>query len=412
MDTDFLRREPSFWGKHTLLVDTAVATLLVLFGSLVFVGVGVGAKQTLLMLLLNVAMLGPYAFRRSYPVLAGGIVAAAAIVQLFSLAAVPPSFNVVGVPLAVYWLAAYGPRWSSMAGLGLAIAGGLSLGVALAVLDGWQRQQSWLSQLLPVMIVATICILIVTASWALGDLNRSRRRNAAALAQYTAHLETEAKNARALAAADERGHIAREMHDIVAHSLSVIITQADGARYAASADPAIAVSTLSTIADAGRGALNDMRTLLGVLRTGEQVEDRPQPTLQDIPDLVETMEMSGLTINHRTLGLPPANPAQRFNKIAQLAIFRVIQESLTNALKHGGAGTQADLVVDWGHKGLRVSIANDGQGSVTEDLESSGSGQGLVGIEERVSMLGGTLTAGPLPDHGFKVVAIFPYPQR
>ncbi len=406
MQTPLYEPRQSFGRRHPILADGFALVALFLVAVVLNSGLwfsAVGPLHVLIML----GMLLPYAFRRRWPVAAAIAVALTAVVQLFTLEQVPPGAHFIGVPMAVYWLAVYAPRWASRGGIALAVVGAIALGSSMLL---WTRNYNeFMSMLVAATLLAGFCILICAVAWSLGDLKRQRLNHQQALAQYTSYLEAEARNARALAAADERQHIAREMHDIVAHSLSVIITQADGARYAAAADPQVAIDTLGTVAETGRDALADMRKLLGVLRAPGAAADRPQPQMSDIVELVEAMEVSGLQINAETSG----TVRDVFNPVAQLAIYRVVQEGLTNALKHGDTSQPVTLGFHWQLRGLRIDIANHPRsGRPAGSLAASGAGQGLVGIDERIQMFGGTLTSGPQPDGRFLLTVFIPYPEK
>jgi signal transduction histidine kinase len=192
------------------------------------------------------------------------------------------------------------------------------------------------------------------------------------------------------------------MHDIVAHSLAVIVTQAQGGELAAAKSPERAVATLGTIAATGRLALADMRRLLGVLRADDAgtTGSQPQPTLADLAQLLEGFRAAGLTVRRTDDGTPrPVGSA------TELTVYRVVQESLTNTLRHAGPGTHADLRLAWGEHELTVTVGDNGRG-----VTGSGTtvGHGLIGMRERVAVLDGTLTAGPGPGGGFEVRAVIP----
>lgn len=206
---------------------------------------------------------------------------------------------------------------------------------------------------------------------------------------------------RALAAADERARIAREMHDVVAHTLSVVVAQADGGRFAAKADPAQAAHTLETIADVSRAALTEMRALLGLLRIGdEDAALGPQPSIGDIPALVAATRDGGLDCSYVTTGTPRTLPIG-----AGLALYRITQEGLTNVLKHAGPAAKAFVQLRWEDDAVALTISDDGRGAGARD---DGDGQGVAGMKERATVFGGTLTASPRAGGGFVVKARLP----
>ncbi|MDR0432723.1 MAG: histidine kinase [Bifidobacteriaceae bacterium] len=213
-----------------------------------------------------------------------------------------------------------------------------------------------------------------------------------------------------LAAAAERTRIAREMHDIVAHSLSVVIAQADGGRYAATTDPAAATRALGTIAETGRAALEDMRRILGVLRNPDEDPDTtqlrvPVPDSQDVSALVAQMREAGLDIAMVRVGVGSTLPPG-----VGLALYRICQEALTNVLKHAGPGVKVTVVDRWEPTRVCIEVHDDGRGAAA--LGSQGPGHGLIGMRERAEMFGGTLEAGPSRSGGFSVVARIPLPAR
>jgi signal transduction histidine kinase len=194
------------------------------------------------------------------------------------------------------------------------------------------------------------------------------------------------------------------MHDVVAHSLSVVIAQADGGRYAGRADPAVASDALEAIAATGRQALADMRSLLGVLREEGREEYAPQPDVAAIPGLVEDVRASGLDVDLLVEGSPSELPAG-----PQLAAYRIVQESLTNVLKHAGPAGRAWVRLPWRPDALELSVLDDGRGASAAMVEADGAGQGLLGMSERARLHGGRVDAGPRPGGGFGVHAVLPY---
>ncbi|MGJ3402771.1 sensor histidine kinase [Glutamicibacter sp. Je.9.36] len=313
-------------------------------------------------------------------------------------------FSQVSVPIMVYTMAVYGKRWQSFSTLGLGLIGAL---LATFSMFGSSRYSPDPSPVFTfdMMISFVGLALVVTLSWTFGDLARTRRLAMKSLRDHAERLEKERLTERALAASDERNHIAREMHDIVAHSLSVIITQANGARYAAAKDPEIAIETLKTVSDTGRASLKEMRRLLGVLRKDEELENRPLPSLANVPELVESVAVSGLNVHLETSG----TPRKELPAGAELTIYRCVQESLTNVIKHAGPDTQTQVHIEWTSRGLNLSVSDDGRGAGSIVLE--GVGQGLQGMKERVALYEGTCTALPRTGGGFTVNVSIPYTE-
>lgn len=440
-----LRRLDQWTRLHPVRTDVmAAAALFTVLVALPWIALGPmvapdpQGRQTAVSLLAGAGMVLPWAVRRVRPVASAAVVTAAAVLHL--LAGPEFSLSLLMVPLTVYNLAANAPRSISVAGLLTGLVGGVANGVKVWLFpaqfvtpDGLTVRSP--AEPLAMVIMAIGCGLMVLTAWAFGDVVRNRRLTVRALEDRAHRLEVQSRQERELAAADERSHIAREMHDIVAHSLQVIISQADGARYAAAAKPALAVTALETIGQTGRSALADMRQLLGVLReTGETVAGvpgvtdddarrpaavvaspdgrgtrlppgrRPQPRLADLPALVETMRLSGLEVSLLETGTPRrALPAG-----GELAAYRIVQEALTNTLRHGGPDADAFVTLAWTARGLDLQIDDDGCGAAA-DPATRGSGQGLRGAAERTALFGGTLETGPRVGAGYRVSAHLPY---
>ena len=227
---------------------------------------------------------------------------------------------------------------------------------------------------------------------------RATRRELTALTQERLH---DAAAERELAAIQERSRIAREMHDVVAHTLSVVVAQADGGRFTARTDPSAAARTLETIADVSRAALTEMRSLLGVLRDSDgELALGPQPSIEDIPGLVAQAREAGLDVSLVVTGTPHALPIG-----AGLAAHRIVQEALTNVRRHAGPKARAYVQLAWEPDALVATVSDDGRGAAAV---GDGVGQGIVGMMERSSMFGGTLTAGPRAGGGWVVRARLP----
>jgi signal transduction histidine kinase len=387
---------------HPGTLDSCFAAVIFVFLVLPFAGAG--AVDYGVALAVSAALVLPLVWRRSRVTLSAGVVAAVSVLQLITgVEPVPAQFVIL---ITLYTLAAYGPRWASLGGLGLAIAGAAIGLVRFGDMIGLSGTEPVLTTVPLFLILLFFVESLVLLAWTVGDLARSRRLTYQALEDRTRRLEVERQQERDLAAADERSHIAREMHDIVAHSLSVIITQADGARYASAQSPELAVRTLGTIADTGRGSLREMRRLLGVLRGDETASTRPLPTLDDVDSLIQAVRRSGVRVACRRIG----TPRRELPLGAELTAYRVIQESLTNVLKHAGADTSTEVSLDYGTRGLTISVDDDGRGA-SPDPTTAGAGQGITGMTERVRLYDGTVTAAPRTGGGYRVQAFIPYTQ-
>jgi signal transduction histidine kinase len=388
-----LDRVAAWTREHPFAVDIAIAVAVFLLGVVLTAGSYWPDERTAFVF--GVLLTAPLAWRRRAPVPAAGVVV---VVGLLQLVAVPDLLVAdLSALMMIYALAAYAPRWAGRAGLVVGLVGAVLAAARYFPTSG-------LTEL--VASAGTIGVSVV-AAWALGDLRRARMQRLAALEERAQLLELERDQEMRLAATAERARIAREMHDVVAHSLSVVIAQADGGRYAGRTDPQAAAGALEAIAATGRQALTDMRSLLGVLREGGGEEYAQQPDVAAIPALVEDVRASGLDVDLIVEGEPQAMPAG-----PQLAAYRIVQESLTNVLKHAGPAGRAWVRLQWRADALELSVLDDGRGASAAMVVSDGNGQGVRGMRERATLHGGHLEAGPRPGGGFGVHAALPYGRR
>jgi signal transduction histidine kinase len=250
------------------------------------------------------------------------------------------------------------------------------------------------------------------SAWVIGDVARTSRRRAAALAERNAELQTAQEMIAEQAVLDERVRIAREIHDVVAHHVSVMGVQAGAARRIMSRSPDQAAEVLSSIEASSRQAVAELHRLLGFLRSesDDTLEGTaPQPTLSRLNGLIDQVNEAGLRARADVEGIPRPLPAS-----VDVSAYRVIQEALTNALKHGGLGTIVQVVIRYTPDSLELSVIDDGRGrsngrtgQLAVKTVPSG-GHGLVGMRERVALHGGRFDAGPVPGSGFAVRATFP----
>ncbi|CAL9465460.1 hypothetical protein SUDANB58_02732 [Streptomyces sp. enrichment culture] len=252
--------------------------------------------------------------------------------------------------------------------------------------ETWHQQVGF--QLTSIAVAALIGITV-----------RTRRTSTEALEDRARRLEIERDQQARLAAAAERARIAREMHDIIGHNLSVITGLADGGRYAAAKSPERAAQALDAIGTTSRQALGELRRLLDVLREeeGEEAEWAPQPTLADLDHLVSGVRKAGLPVRTTVRGRASLPPGR------QLTVYRVVQEALTNTLKHAGPEATSEIVLAYGGNGaVTVTVTDTGRGG---PAPTASGGRGLPGMRERTALYGGTLEAGPRPhpDRGWRV---------
>ena len=257
--------------------------------------------------------------------------------------------------------------------------------------------------------LAVLLTVPFVLAWVLGDSIRTRRAYWAQLEEKAARLEKERETQSQIAVAAERARIARELHDVVAHNVSVMVVQADGAAYVLDAAPEQARQALETISGTGRQALAEMRRLLGVLRTGEQPEGGeyvPQPGVEQLTDLIDQVRGAGLPVDFRVEGDPRPLPSS-----IELTAYRIVQEALTNTRKHGGPHAGATVRLAYTDDDLDLLVEDDGRGAQHELYEEGGAdglGHGLIGMRERVGMVGGSLEAGAREGGGFRISAVLP----
>ncbi|GAA1989099.1 sensor histidine kinase [Isoptericola halotolerans] len=381
----------------------------------------------------SVLTVAPLAWRRTRPVASAVAVYAVALAHL--LAGYPLLFPSDLAVLAALWaVTVYGPTWAHVTAIASTVVGSFLIGPVVAV------QQQSTSALNELAAVSMFSAVIGLAVWALAVVRRQRRVTLDALRDRAERLEIERDQQTRIATAAERARIAREMHDIVAHSLSIVVAQADGGRYAASQDPAAAVRSLDVISETGRAALSDMRRLLGVLREDEPRQEggpaeggtgptaggpdrpsttgggarpgrvpssgaaplTPQPDDADLAALVAQARDAGTRVSLVRVGR-----ARRLPPGAGLTLHRVVQEALSNVRKHAGPDPRVTVVQRWESANVVLEIADDGRGA---SAGSGDAGYGLVGMRERAAMFGGTLTAGPRPGGGWRVRFTMPVP--
>ncbi len=304
----------------------------------------------------------------------------------------------------IFTVASRGARWASR----FALVGAVAAPSLSAV--RWPTEGQDPSGAVFGTIFMTVTFVL---AWVLGDSLRTRRAYYAELEERATRLEREREARAKVAVAAERARIARELHDVVAHNVSVMVVQADGAAYVLDSAPEQTRGALETISGTGRQALAEMRRLLGVLRTGQDPDGDaaayvPQPGVEQLAELVEQVRSAGLTVDFRIEGSPRALPSG-----VELTAYRVVQEALTNSRKHGGDQVGAKVLLKYGERELTLLAEDDGSGEDRRLHEggADGLGHGLIGMRERVDMVGGSLQAGPRPGGGFRISAVLPLPE-
>jgi signal transduction histidine kinase len=325
---------------------------------------------------LLVVQLVPLVWRRRAPLAVAVVVTAAAIV--YGVAELPDPAIMFAPALALYTVAAYRPQSVSVP---VAVGGAAAGIVALVVAADADMAD-----------VAVNYVVAITA-WAVGLSVRGQR-------EHTAQVEAGRAADAQRAATEERVRIARELHDVVAHHLSVIVVQAEAAQEVLATRPEQAGAAMDTVADTARGALGELRRVLGVLRSDATLA--PAPDLAAVDELVASVRQSGLDVEVRTEG-----DARPLSGVVSLAAYRVVQESLTNVLRHAAA-RRAEVALAYGDDALVVTVSDDGRGAGPGPAAAEVRGHGLAGMRERVTVLGGHLDAGPRAEGGFAVRARLP----
>ncbi len=438
-------RTVRWFDDHRFAVDAVLAAGFGLFAVAtatdVFLGAGPWADRGAIMVW-SAALCVPLAWRRTRPV--GSAVAVYAVALSHLLAGYPVLLvGDVAVLVALYAVTVHGPTWSHRVAIASTLVGCLLLPVALAVRAGSP------TAVLDGLPFAVFCGMSALVVWAFALVRRSRRVTLDALRDRARRLEIERDQQARIATAAERARIAREMHDIVAHSLSIVVAQADGGRYAATSDPDAAVRALGVVSETGRAALADMRRLLGVLRAdddeGTDLDDAPrtlavgrprsaagalttgpgatparpaapasvtaplapQPDDADLEPLVAQARDAGMRVSLVRVGTPRLLPPG-----AGLTLHRICQEALTNVRKHAGPDPRVTVVLRWAERDVELEVSDDGRGAAADDGVAGpvDPGYGLLGMRERATVFGGSVTAGPRPGGGWRVRFTMPVP--
>jgi signal transduction histidine kinase len=330
----------------------------------------------------------PLAARRRFPL----AVLATSVASGLAFAALDLSPDLLWMTflVAVYSVAAYGSRWVSLAGLVVAEVGSVA------------------NQLTPGRFQAPTVIsnaLLIAAVWLLGHFVGVRRVYVGQLEERTAELEQAREELARRAVTEERLRLARELHDVVAHAMSVIAVQSGVGAHIANTQPEEAAKALVAIEATSRGALEELRRLLGVLRQEDEPQGdlAPVPGLADLDSLLAEVSKAGLAVKLRVNGTRPPVPAG-----VDLSAYRIVQEALTNVVKHAGPA-HAQVTIGYRDQDVTVEVTDDGQGAVISGSDGqAGSGHGLIGMRERVAAFGGELEVGPRPGGGFRVAARLP----
>lgn len=370
-------------GSHPTAVDVAfaVAVYLALTLGITSQAEIERAHGAVTGALINVVLVGPLALRRRAPTQVLGVIVAAGAANAMTFG--PTG----GEAAAVVALGTAAASWGDGRRLAIVAAGVAATFAVVAALRGPED----LAQAIGVGLAALV------AAVAVGVAHRARVERVAALADRAERLARERAQQAELALAAERAAIARELHDVVAHNVAVMIALADGAEQVADADPRAAREAVGQIAATGREALGELRGLLGVLRDseGNGAGRSPQPSLGDLDDLVARMRAAGLPATLRVTGSPaPASPH------LQMTIYRIAQEALTNALRHRDGTTQVQVQLRWSPQAVELEILDDGKPALSRPGPV---GRGIAGMRERAATHGAELSAGAVGRRGWRV---------
>jgi signal transduction histidine kinase len=370
--------------------DVGLAGALAVLGLVEILRSDVSTRPAVLALFVA-AVAAPVAWRRGLPLSATAVVVAASWVTPTSLDL--PMFEFGALLVLCYSVGAYAPLWRAVLGL-VSI---LSFFIVGWLLDRAHHAGShrpgdlvWIS-------------VVFGGAWGLGLVGQRRRIRASLIEARADQLEVERDEQARRAVTEERSRIARELHDAVAHSVSVMVVQAGAAQELLDIDTGRVRSSLTAIQETGTQAVAELRRLLGILRTADDdVLMHPQPGLGTLDSLIEHANTAGLSVTARVDGAPHPIPAG-----VDLCAYRVVQEALTNAIKHA-PGTRAEVAISFGRDALDIEIRDNGADATKVSARTrSGTGHGLIGMRERVTLYGGTLQVGP-SGSGYRVQARLP----
>jgi signal transduction histidine kinase len=380
----------AFATRHPRLVDGAVALAVQLVSLPATVRMTDGRPWVWVF---DAALVVPLVWRRRAPLIVFAVLAAVGLVQWFAGVRLGAD---VALLVSLYTVAAHRPRRTAVAAAAV-----LQIGVVLAAARFVPAGEG--------NVLASLIFLtgLAAAAFFIGTTVQTRRAYLGALVDRTTALERERDQQARLAATAERARIARELHDVVAHSLTVVVTMAEAAAIVGETDPAASRAAMVQVATTGRDALAEMRRLLGVLRTdvpddgeADHAGRAPAPGLDRIEELIATVRAAGLPVRLTVTG-----PARRLPSALDATAYRVVQESFTNVLKHAADPTRVQLLLQWSAGDLVVQVSDDGR---ARPGGTPTGGQGLSGMRERLALFEGSLTTGPGVSGGWTVRATLP----
>ena len=371
-------------------IDVAVAVGLAALPLTSLVGGAVTTTVDGLTVVLLLLESLPLIVRRRFPLEVFLVVVAATMVQLAIVPTGQEFLGGLGVLVAFYTI---GERLDRQLSVPLVVLAGVILAVVLLGRGG-----------VPTVLQSVIQTeLILAVAWVVGDASRIRHLYTVAVEEQARMLEREREERTKRAILEERERIARELHDVVAHHASVIVVQAGGALRAFDSRPQEARAALEAIASTGRQALTEMRRLVGILGTGN--DGAPMPRLSEVDTLVDQVRGAGLAVD-----LAIDGERRALDPGLELSAYRIIQEGLTNALKHAGGG-HASVTLRYEGEAIVITIEDEGGTERAADVESTHDGRGLLGMRERAALFGGTFDASPTAN-GFRLIARLPIEDR
>ena len=369
--------------ERPFVVDAALAVVLVVLAEVhVWSGASAGSKAVTASAGLVIA--GSVAFRRRAPLAAVAVAMAAVVVQTM-LASSPQALWLIVTWIVLFYSAGAAlSRGRALVALAIGLAGAAidEAGAADRSVQGF-----------------VFGLALVAVPWLAGRAVHRREGRAEALELRSALLERDREEATRAAVRDERARIARDLHDMVAHAVSVMVLNAEAADAVLDSEPARTRDQLVSIQRTGRQALAEMTRLLGMLRDGERLELAPQPRTAELGSLVDEVRAAGLPVSLEIEGEERA-----LEPGVDLAVYRIVQEALTNTLKHGGRSASAEVVISFDASAVTVDVQDSGNGAP----RLNGGGHGLIGMRERVALYGGSVRAEPRPSGGFSVRAVLP----
>lgn len=361
--------------------------------AIVVIGIAIAATDTegmrwdgIAMVAIAIAVAGALMLRRRWPL---AVLIVCVVLSIIPTVAAGGAF--LGVYVALYSVGAHARPLIAWIGVAIAAVAGA---VATTVMTLVEPDEAGIA---PAVSFGLLGFMSYGIAALIGISVRGRRRYVEALIERARDAERERDQQARLAVAGERARIAREMHDVVSHGLTVMVTLAEGAAAQTHHDPERAADIMRRVADTGRDSLGEMRKLLGVLRDPDDAADRsPQPTAGDLPALVASFRDAGMPARLTTSG------AAITDQTLALAVHRIVQEGLTNAMRHASDARRVDAVVRHEASVVEVEIVDDGSGARGT---TSGAGRGLVGMRERAALFGGDVVAGPREPRGWRVIA-------